>query len=91
MKLFERVLALERRLDAALRSPLALGGARTRLQLGECRRLGTIVDWIEARPNQSGIIYCLSRKNTEDVAAKLKAKGIAGGIYTQTTDVERAD
>ncbi len=44
-------------------------------------RLGTIVDWIEARPNQSGIIYCLSRKNTEDVAAKLKAKGIAAKFY----------
>lgn len=45
------------------------------------KRLEQILQFIEARINDSGIIYCLSRKNTEDVAAKLKAKGIKAEAY----------
>ncbi|GAL64422.1 ATP-dependent DNA helicase RecQ [Algibacter lectus] len=35
-------------------------------------RISQIVKFINARPNQSGIIYCLSRKTTEQLSKKLK-------------------
>ena len=44
-------------------------------------RLRTILDVIGRHPNESGIIYCLSRKGTEDLAADLKSKGVEAGIY----------
>lgn len=44
-------------------------------------RLRTILDVIGRHPNESGIIYCLSRKGTEDLATELKSKGIQAGIY----------
>jgi len=44
-------------------------------------RFEIISEFIEARPNQSGIIYCLSRKTTEEIAAKLKSKGINADFY----------
>lgn len=44
-------------------------------------RFKAILDFIRLRPNQSGIIYCLSRKGTEDLAAKLRTQGIAAGHY----------
>jgi len=45
------------------------------------KRLEQILQFIEGRKNDSGIIYCLSRKNTEDVAAKLKANGMKAEAY----------
>tara|TARA_B110000003_G_scaffold274336_2_gene314079 strand:- start:3638 stop:5737 length:2100 start_codon:yes stop_codon:yes gene_type:complete len=39
------------------------------------QRLQQIFKFLGSRGLQSGIIYCLSRKNTESLAAKLKAKG----------------
>lgn len=44
-------------------------------------RMRTILDVIGRYPNESGIIYCLSRKGAEDLAADLKSRGIAAGIY----------
>lgn len=44
-------------------------------------RLRTILDVIGRHPSESGIIYCLSRKGTEDLAADLKSNGIETGIY----------
>lgn len=44
-------------------------------------RMHTILNVISRHPNESGIIYCLSRKTTEDLAADLKSRGIAAGIY----------
>lgn len=41
----------------------------------------TISDFVHSRPGQSGIIYCLSRKNTEQLASKLKASGINAVHY----------
>ena len=45
------------------------------------KKIQQILNFIAERPNQSGIIYCLSRKNTEDVCAKLLAQGIKAGFY----------
>ena len=44
-------------------------------------RFKVILDFIRLRPNQSGIIYCLSRKGTEDLAEKLRANGIPAAHY----------
>ncbi len=40
------------------------------------QKLKRIVNFIESHKDQSGIIYCLSRKNTEDLAKSLQSLGI---------------
>ncbi len=44
-------------------------------------RIKQIVDWAKRRPDQSGIVYCLSRKSTEMLSQKLKSKGINAEAY----------
>jgi ATP-dependent DNA helicase RecQ len=44
-------------------------------------RLSQITEFINGKPNQPGIIYCLSRKSTEDVCAKLLDLGIDADFY----------
>lgn len=44
-------------------------------------RIRTILDVIARHRNESGIIYCLSRKGTEELAAELAKHGITVGIY----------
>ena len=52
-----------------------------------------IVDWIAATyPNgESGIVYCLTRKDTEQVAAELAQHGIACGCYHADMDPVRRE
>ncbi len=45
------------------------------------RRLQQILDFIKKRRKQPGIIYCLSRKNTENLAVKLNESGIPAAFY----------
>jgi len=45
------------------------------------KRFEQILDFIRERRDQSGIIYCLSRKSTENLAAKLEGKRIAAAAY----------
>ncbi|WP_047415011.1 DNA helicase RecQ [Cellulophaga sp. Hel_I_12] len=44
-------------------------------------RVEQILNFIAKRPNSSGIIYCLSRKTTEQLVAKLKTKKINAEAY----------
>ena len=44
-------------------------------------RMSQIIKFIRKQPNESGIIYCLSRKGTEQTAAKLKQNGINAAAY----------
>lgn len=44
-------------------------------------KIAFILNFIKARPLDSGIIYCLSRKTTENVATELRAKGISALAY----------
>ena len=44
-------------------------------------RVAQIIRFIEKRPDESGIIYCLSRKGTENLAEKLQQKGIEASAY----------
>jgi ATP-dependent DNA helicase RecQ len=45
------------------------------------RRFEQILDFLKDHPNQSGIIYCLSRKGCEGLAEKLNAKGYRAAHY----------
>lgn len=44
-------------------------------------RVKQILDFIQTKPNESGIIYCLSRKTTEELAEKLQKTGIKASAY----------
>jgi ATP-dependent DNA helicase RecQ len=44
-------------------------------------RVKQIIDFIKEKPNESGIIYCLSRKTTEELAEKLRKIGINAKAY----------
>lgn len=44
-------------------------------------RVKQIIEFVEDRPNESGIIYCLSRKTTEELAEKLNQKGFKAKAY----------
>ena len=50
-----------------------------------------VVDWIQQHPDDSGIVYCASRKSTEAVAEKLKAAGVPALPYHAGLDSELRD
>ncbi len=45
------------------------------------KRREQIVNFLRERPNEAGIIYCLSRKQTENLAEKLREVGYAAEAY----------
>jgi ATP-dependent DNA helicase RecQ len=44
-------------------------------------RIKKVIQFLNLRKNQAGIIYCLSRKSTEDVAEKLRKAGFRAAHY----------
>lgn len=44
-------------------------------------KLRSIMDLIRRHAGESGIIYCLARRTTEELAEKLKKEGISVGVY----------
>jgi len=44
-------------------------------------RIKQILQFVHTRPNDCGIIYCLSRKTTESLAEKLKNDGFVAEAY----------
>ena len=52
-------------------------------------KLKRIVNFIEAHKGQSGIVYCLSRKNTEDMAKSLSALGINAQAFNAGMPTEK--
>jgi len=44
-------------------------------------RATQIINFISKNPKEAGIIYCLSRKNTEQISKKLNDKGIHASAY----------
>lgn len=51
-------------------------------------RLQQIIRLLNMKPDTSGIIYCLSRKSTESLAAKLQEKGFMAGFYHAGMDAQ---
>ncbi len=51
----------------------------------------TILDFIDKRPNQCGIVYCLSRNTTEKVALNLQKNGIEAAVYHAGLSSEQRD
>lgn len=45
------------------------------------KRIQSIIQFVKNHPNDAGIIYCLSRKQTEKVAAALQHEGIDAAYY----------
>ncbi len=45
------------------------------------KRIEQIIDFIKKHPNQSGIIYCLSRRSCEELSNKLNDKGFKTDYY----------
>jgi ATP-dependent DNA helicase RecQ len=44
-------------------------------------RVKQIIDFVSNKPSESGIIYCLSRKTTEELAEKLHKAGVKAKAY----------
>jgi len=44
-------------------------------------RIGQILSFLKSRPEESGIIYCLSRNGTENLAARLRQSGYQAKAY----------
>lgn len=51
-------------------------------------RVKQIIDFIKGKPNESGIVYCLSRKTTEELAEKLQKIGVNAKSYHAGLDTK---
>jgi ATP-dependent DNA helicase RecQ len=72
------------RLFAGQVEPIVLGFDRPNIKLTVAPKQGwkqQLLSFVKARPGKSGIVYCLSRKRTEEAAALLAAEGIKALAY----------
>ncbi|MSQ13678.1 MAG: DNA helicase RecQ [Dehalococcoidia bacterium] len=49
--------------------------------LAKSRPFSQVMDFLQARPRDSGIVYCLSRNTTESLAERLNANGVTARPY----------
>jgi ATP-dependent DNA helicase RecQ len=49
--------------------------------IGKSNAKDQLIEFVKARPGQSGIVYCASRSATESVAAALVEEGVKAGPY----------
>ncbi len=54
---------------------------KVRGNLPKSRKMDEIIAYVKNRQNETGIIYCLSRKETEEIAAVLSSAGINTSYY----------
>ncbi len=52
-------------------------------------RLNHIIKYLEENKDASGIVYCLSRKSTEELATKLNQRGFKAAHYHATVDGQK--
>ncbi len=50
-----------------------------------------LINFLKRRPNESGIIYCLSRNSTENLAEDLRSEGFSALPYHAGLDKEKRD
>ncbi len=53
------------------------------------KRKEKILEFVLERPDQSGIVYCLSKKNTEDLSRFLRQNGVDASFYHAGMDADR--
>jgi ATP-dependent DNA helicase RecQ len=53
------------------------------------KRIEQIIDFLKNRPNQSGIIYCLSRRSCEELSNRLNDKGFKTDYYHAELPIQR--
>jgi ATP-dependent DNA helicase RecQ len=56
--------------------------------LPKSKPYGQVLDFVQTRPRESGIIYCQSRKTSESVAERLTADGIQARAYHAGLDAK---
>ena len=69
-----------------LRNPAKHQASFVRSNIAYCaeessNKLGTIFTYIDKYPNQTGIIYCQTRKSVKELGSALISKGIKAGVY----------
>jgi bloom syndrome protein len=70
----DAVRALGMRNEYRYRSSFNRPNLRYEVRKKDKKTDDTIADYVAARPNESGVIYCLSRKNCEELAEKVQQK-----------------
>ena len=85
---------IEARLFAGRVETLVLGFDRPNIRLGiepkqDSKR--QLLDFVRRHAGRSGIVYCLSRKKTEDVAAFLEKNGVTALAYHAGMSKEARD
>lgn len=70
----DAIQALGMRNEYRYRSSFNRPNLRYEVRKKDANVVDSIAEYVAGRPNESGVIYCLSRKNCEQVAEKLQSK-----------------
>jgi bloom syndrome protein len=70
----DAVRALRMKNEYRYRSSFNRPNLRYEVRRKDGKVIDTIAEYVSGRPNDSGVIYCLSRRNCEDLSEKLQAK-----------------